>query len=696
MTITNTKRFLKSGLGVGTVVAVVLLVGGGLVFAKLGGAFTSSSSGDINLQKGLVGWWKLDGNTNDSTPYSHNGTAVNAPTPTTDRKSQANSAYSFNGSNQYINVGSGVMPTGAYTKSAWIKIASTSASNNIISSNGGTCSGHAFYIPSGHLNAGNCGTWGSVADPASLTVGTWYFVAVTFDPAVSSGKMILYKNGAAVSSATSVATNTDTSVQIGAYGAANLFNGSIDDARIYNRALSPAEITALYSQYGSGIKSDSGENGLLGWWKMNGNVKDSTPYSSNGTITGTGSFTTDRKGQANDALNFTGTNYLYAKIGTGTYFGTNSALSVSAWAYVTSSSSGPIFGVSTVPASGTWNMPFLSLNGTTVYGWIYNLTQISKTVSANAWHHLVLTYDPTGAGTTTLYVDGTAAGTISGHYAPSGLTDYFTTDIGGTKPAGVNSFLINTPIEDVRAYSRTLSASDVSNLYNSYNSQLELGGSGTAGTVSLQKGLVGYWSLNGSAKDATPYSDNGTVSGATLTTDRKGRANGAYSFDGSSNYIQITPGSLTSFANTTFSISLWEKSSATGGFTTWSGADNCNGWGLSADGVFWLKGSGCSQDVYTPSTASQTLIKNNAWHHLVYVVTTNTTTAGAQSVQLYVDGKPESGSFSSPVTYASNSGSIYLGQRFAGNNWAGSLDEVRVYSRALNTSEIQALYNEYQ
>src|SRR5674476_1530340 len=53
--------------------------------------------------------------------------------------------------------------------------------------------------------------------------------------------------------------------------------------------------------------------------------------------------------------------------------------------------------------------------------------------------------------------------------------------------------------------------------------------------VNLQKGLVGWWKMNGNTKDATPYANNGTNNGATLTTDRKGVANGAYSFDGTSN-----------------------------------------------------------------------------------------------------------------------------------------------------------------
>ena len=52
-------------------------------------------------------------------------------------------------------------------------------------------------------------------------------------------------------------------------------------------------------------------------------------------------------------------------------------------------------------------------------------------------------------------------------------------------------------------------------------------------------GLVGWWPFNGNANDESGNGNNGTVSGATLTADRNGVANQAYSFDGN-DLIQIT------------------------------------------------------------------------------------------------------------------------------------------------------------
>ncbi|MEY4127623.1 MAG: hypothetical protein RL737_1812, partial [Bacteroidota bacterium] len=58
--------------------------------------------------------------------------------------------------------------------------------------------------------------------------------------------------------------------------------------------------------------------------------------------------------------------------------------------------------------------------------------------------------------------------------------------------------------------------------------------------ASLQNGLVGYWPFCGNANDASGNGNNGTVNGATLTTDRFGAANNAYSFDGVDDFIQTS------------------------------------------------------------------------------------------------------------------------------------------------------------
>ena len=55
----------------------------------------------------------------------------------------------------------------------------------------------------------------------------------------------------------------------------------------------------------------------------------------------------------------------------------------------------------------------------------------------------------------------------------------------------------------------------------------------------LSDGLVAYYPFNGNADDESGNGNHGTVNGATLTIDRFGNENSAYSFDGIDDYIDI-------------------------------------------------------------------------------------------------------------------------------------------------------------
>lgn len=149
---------------------------------------------------------------------------------------QPATGLAFDGTNDYVSVGN--ILTASYTKEAWINVTTTGAGNNIVSSGG-----HAFWAPSGtgQLSAGHDGTWQYVQDPTPLVAGTWYHVAVTYDAATTT--MRLYKDGVLVSSNTAVPPYVGTNlVNIGAYEGLATFFGSMDEVRIWNRALCQEEI----------------------------------------------------------------------------------------------------------------------------------------------------------------------------------------------------------------------------------------------------------------------------------------------------------------------------------------------------------------------------------------------------------------------------------------------------------------------
>jgi lysophospholipase L1-like esterase len=181
----------------------------------------------------------------DYSGSGHNGATAGDPTWSATGGADGHGAFYFDG-NDHIDLGN-VFPTAAYTKTAWIWWEAGQNHNNIISGQ----TNHAFWVfDSGgyRLTAGHNGAWDTVADPALFTAGVWTFVAVTFDPAVGGGTMILYKNGVEVDSATGVANiNADTRAYIGSYsGGCCWFRGWLDDTRIYGRALSPEQIAAMY------------------------------------------------------------------------------------------------------------------------------------------------------------------------------------------------------------------------------------------------------------------------------------------------------------------------------------------------------------------------------------------------------------------------------------------------------------------
>jgi hypothetical protein len=157
-------------------------------------------------------------------------------------------AFTFDG-NDYLDAGAIFPLNSSYTKTAWIYITSEFGYRNIISSSLNVLNNHSLRVDeSGRLTAGHNAGLYNVADTDSLVNNQWYFVAVTFNYA--TGEMILYKD--AVEVARSIVPEElrsviDPNVQIGAKAYSFNFIGNIDDARIYNRALSTMQIISLYN-----------------------------------------------------------------------------------------------------------------------------------------------------------------------------------------------------------------------------------------------------------------------------------------------------------------------------------------------------------------------------------------------------------------------------------------------------------------
>ena len=188
---------------------------------------------------GLVGWWKFD-ETNgtiayDSSGNGHDGNLSGGPTWATGK---IGGALNFDG-NYFVEIG-GILPK-SYSKSLWINLSSIEVQGNIFSWD----DKHALFVPNGKLSSGHNGSWEIVEDSEILNLFQWYYVVLTYK--YTSREMILFKNGLEVSKGQVADCGELIRSQIGAYKSSYNFKGIIDDVRIYDRALSAAEVQVLYN-----------------------------------------------------------------------------------------------------------------------------------------------------------------------------------------------------------------------------------------------------------------------------------------------------------------------------------------------------------------------------------------------------------------------------------------------------------------
>ena len=214
---------------------------------------------------GLVAWWPFNGNASDLSGNGHNGT-VNGATLTTDRFGNANTAYSFDGINDYINVlFTNQLHGQTGTINTWIKSSNTFSSQKIIyaQSNGrpllvaasGGINGNQNSNSAGiHWKATN-GQFPNAQSNSAIDNGNWIMITAFYS--IDTFKVYINSILEATASTTLLQDNCSQSdFQIGGFnstpgcgnsvGFYQMFSGKIDDIGIWNRALTNCEIQALY------------------------------------------------------------------------------------------------------------------------------------------------------------------------------------------------------------------------------------------------------------------------------------------------------------------------------------------------------------------------------------------------------------------------------------------------------------------
>ncbi len=209
----------------------------------------------------------------------------------------------------------------------------------------------------------------------------------------------------------------------------------------------------------------------------------------------------------------------------------------------------------------------------------------------------------------------------------------------------------------------------------------------------LKDGLVAYYPFNGNTNDESGNGNNGTVSGATLTTDRFGKSNSAYSFDGVDDYIKIANSSSFNLS-TSHTFAIWVKLNVYP--STYVRLMNKWVWGAEDKTLSIGQNGTVGYYLYNifggKSVDSVTALTLGAWHHIVAVY-------DGATAKIYINGQFGT-SKSASGDVSDSSGVLYFGYNpdraweSVQNFINGHLDEIRWYNRALSASEIQELYNE--
>jgi hypothetical protein len=208
-------------------------------------------------------------------------------------------------------------------------------------------------------------------------------------------------------------------------------------------------------------------------------------------------------------------------------------------------------------------------------------------------------------------------------------------------------------------------------------------------------GLVAWYPFKFNANDRSGNGINGTVTNASLTTDRFGNCNSAYYFNGSNAYISASSSSFNSLNH--FTISFWlqvDNYPSAGSYMITKGNETSGGSPLSFrcyTGALPFQYLGTDNFISgTPVVryATTSAFSSNNWHHL-------TLTYDGSDQIVYIDGT-SSTSVSQTGSLRTNTDPLMIGARFFAGNlqdaFEGKLDDIGVWNRALTATEVADLY----
>jgi chitodextrinase len=627
------------------------------------------------VASGIVASYAFDeGSTTDGSGFGNHAVA-NGASPTTDRFGFGNAAYAFVAANQtgLTAPNSAHLNSGMTTISFWVNPRSFPGGGEAyLLSLGGwqerwkiSLPNHGKPVFTTH-SGGACCSDMDAGTP--LVLNEWTHVVMTHD----GTRDAIYLNGVLANEKAVSGMLDPTTYPLGIgydpIDKANYFDGSIDDIAIYNTALDASEVASLYAAQSAfpGTATD-----LVAHYPLNGDASDVTVLGNDGTFNTTAG--PDRHGWANNAAAFDGA-------ANGIRAANSAALNsdyttISFWVKpIEFPGSGEVFLIS----NGGWQERLkisLPSHGKPVFtthsgGACCSDMDSGTPLALGEWTHVAMTHD---GEKDIIYLNGVPAN----EKAVSGALDKTTHPFGiGYDPIDGAGFF-NGMMDDVRVYNRALNATEIASLYADQQA-----------APMVEGDLVAAYGFAGDATDATAYQNHAQVSGALLGTDRFGKANQSYDFDGIAAGITAanSPQHNTDFTT----ISFWVNPKSLPGSGEVYLLSN-GGWqerwkiSLPSHGkpVFTThSGGACCSDM-----DSGTPLAVGEWTHVAM------THDGSKDI-IYLNGvlaneKAVSGALD-PTTYPLGIGYDPIDKNFY---FDGAIDEVMIFNRALSAAEIAELYD---
>ncbi len=596
----------------------------------------------------LLASYKFDGNANDNSGNNRHGTLHGSLSLTMDRFGFPNRAYYFVGADDIIDLPISQSLGNSFTFTAWVRPDDNYGERAIIGSTDAYISmksGNQYVATRKLIGSGIGTSWGGT----DAELYEWTHLALTGDGTT----LTLYIDGKPQNTYSgSLAANWEKltigkliTVDGGIYG----WRGKIDDVNIYKGKLSDTEIASL-----------SADRPLVRYLfnsDANQKARDESGNDLDANLLWDPTPTQDRFGAANGAYSFDGINdQIYQPSLPALGF----EYSITAWVYrndevafrreiLSGGADAPLTGYFLNTTSGDYNADLSHTKGPagTAPGFYSGVGR---------WVHLA--FNARG-GSVELYVNGVLrdAKLMSPDISAGPLS------IGKIYSSWTEPQPWKGKIDEVTIYKRPLFPSEIAGL----------------AADRLVAVPVASYKFDGNANDNSGNNLNGTVTGATLTTDRFGFPNSAYQFDGDD---VITTPNLPALGGA-YSLSAWvlayDNNTSRREIISGGSESTSNGYYVYRSNQYHTDISAIYGPVGTAGAESL------EWAHIA-VVSNGTT------LKLYVDGMLQN---TTPTSANISQGPLSIGSSFFSNSgsgkWVGKIDDVTIYKGLLSAEDIAAI-----